>query len=98
MNLVRRQCLRILQSNVRNQSLSCRASSFKSALSLENLYPGSKLKLHTPTFVSVNTELLKNTYILNKIAIYRFYYYYLCYTLSNITSMSTERFVLGVTA
>lgn len=56
MNLVRRQCLRILQSNVRNQNISYslgRASSFKSALSLENLYPGSKLKLHTPTFVSI---------------------------------------------
>lgn len=27
--------------------------SFKSAVSLENLYPESKQKLHTPTFVSV---------------------------------------------
>jgi len=55
MNLVRRQCLRILQSNVENRNTSYnfgRTSSFKSALSLENLYPGSKLKLYTPTFVS----------------------------------------------
>ncbi|XP_011641996.1 peptidyl-tRNA hydrolase ICT1, mitochondrial [Pogonomyrmex barbatus] len=52
MNLVRGQYLRILQNNVRNISYSCgKASNFKSALSLENLHPGSKLKLHTPTFV-----------------------------------------------
>ncbi|KAL0122528.1 hypothetical protein PUN28_007319 [Cardiocondyla obscurior] len=53
MNFITRQCWRILQSGVRGQktSLSCRAYSFKSALCLENLYPGSTLKLHTPTFV-----------------------------------------------
>ncbi|KAG5305616.1 ICT1 hydrolase, partial [Acromyrmex insinuator] len=54
MNLVRRQCLRILQSNINSQNISynlSRAFSFKSPFSLENLYPGSKLKLYTPTFV-----------------------------------------------
>ncbi|KYN08641.1 PREDICTED: peptidyl-tRNA hydrolase ICT1, mitochondrial [Cyphomyrmex costatus] len=57
MNLVRKQCLSkiFLQSNINRQNISYslgRTSSFKSALSLENLYPKSKLKLHTPTFVS----------------------------------------------
>ncbi|XP_011700900.1 PREDICTED: peptidyl-tRNA hydrolase ICT1, mitochondrial [Wasmannia auropunctata] len=54
MNLVRRQCLRILQCNVKSRDTSYnlgRAFSFKSALSLENLYAGSKQKLYTPTFV-----------------------------------------------
>ncbi|XP_011162927.1 peptidyl-tRNA hydrolase ICT1, mitochondrial [Solenopsis invicta] len=53
MNIVRRQCFKILQSNVESQRLLYtldRTFSFKSALSLENLYPGSNLKLHTPTF------------------------------------------------
>ncbi|XP_020291070.1 peptidyl-tRNA hydrolase ICT1, mitochondrial isoform X2 [Pseudomyrmex gracilis] len=52
MNFVGRQCLRILQSDVKPQTrLSRRFLSFKSAISLENLYPGSKQNLYTPTFV-----------------------------------------------
>ena len=68
MNLVRRQCLRTLWSNINSQNISyslSRASSFKSAFSLENLYPGSKLKLYTPIFVSVYWST--NTYIINNI-------------------------------
>ncbi|XP_012523988.1 peptidyl-tRNA hydrolase ICT1, mitochondrial [Monomorium pharaonis] len=55
MNIVRRQCLRILHSNLKSQTISYspgRTFSFKSAMSLENLYPESKLKLYTPTFKS----------------------------------------------
>ncbi|EFN77154.1 peptidyl-tRNA hydrolase ICT1, mitochondrial [Harpegnathos saltator] len=54
MNFVGRQCLRVLQNNVKHQSLSYnfdRVFSFKSALSLENLYPESRQKLYTPSFV-----------------------------------------------
>ncbi|XP_070172408.1 large ribosomal subunit protein mL62 [Polyergus mexicanus] len=54
MNFLSRQCFRILHSNVKNQNALCnfsRAFSFKSEVSLEKLYPESKLKLHTPSFV-----------------------------------------------
>lgn len=96
MNLVTRQCLRILQGNVRNQKThGLRVSSFRSALSLENFYPESKLKLHTPTFVSI-TDLFKNTNKnTNKIdhanMLFLLLFIINCYILSNITSMSTER-------
>ncbi|XP_032676889.1 peptidyl-tRNA hydrolase ICT1, mitochondrial [Odontomachus brunneus] len=54
MNFIGRQCLRILRNNVKDQNLSYNlsgVSGFKSAVSLENLYPESKQKLHTPSFV-----------------------------------------------
>ncbi|XP_012217354.1 large ribosomal subunit protein mL62 [Linepithema humile] len=55
MNFVGKQCLRNLQNNVRSHNLPItrlgRTFTFKSALSLENLYPGSRQKLHTPNFV-----------------------------------------------
>ncbi|XP_014469971.1 PREDICTED: peptidyl-tRNA hydrolase ICT1, mitochondrial [Dinoponera quadriceps] len=54
MNIIGRQCLRILQNNVKSPNLSHdfgRVFSFKSAVSLKNLYPESKQKLYTPSFV-----------------------------------------------
>ncbi|XP_072764818.1 large ribosomal subunit protein mL62 [Anoplolepis gracilipes] len=54
MNFLSRQYLKILQSNVKNQNALCnfsRAFSFKSEISLEKLYPQSKQKLYTPSFV-----------------------------------------------
>ncbi|EFN63374.1 Immature colon carcinoma transcript 1 protein [Camponotus floridanus] len=54
MNFLTRQYFRILQSNVRNQNALCnfgRAFNFKSEVSLEKLYPESKQKLYTPSFV-----------------------------------------------
>jgi ABC-type transport system involved in Fe-S cluster assembly fused permease/ATPase subunit len=57
MNSFGKQYLRILQNVIKNQNLSYhldRNYCFKSAISLETLYPGSKQKLYTPSFVSVN--------------------------------------------
>ncbi|EZA56463.1 hypothetical protein DMN91_010238 [Ooceraea biroi] len=54
MNFFGRQCLRILQNEIKNRHLSChrgREYCFKSALSLRTLYPGSNQKLYTPSFV-----------------------------------------------
>ena len=53
MNVVGRQCLKILKNNVTQQNQSCllgRALAYKSAFSLDKLYPTSNLKLYTPTF------------------------------------------------
>ncbi|XP_014238058.1 peptidyl-tRNA hydrolase ICT1, mitochondrial [Trichogramma pretiosum] len=54
MNFVGRQCLRILKndSTATKHVLGFgRSVSFKSAYSLENLYPKSNLTIHTPKFV-----------------------------------------------
>ncbi|KMQ95105.1 immature colon carcinoma transcript 1 protein [Lasius niger] len=54
MNFLSRQYLRILHSNVKNQTALCnfgRAFSFKSDISLEKLYPESKQKLFTANFI-----------------------------------------------
>ncbi|XP_078053089.1 large ribosomal subunit protein mL62 [Augochlora pura] len=52
MNIVGRQCLRIFQNDMSQHQFSVlgRALTYKSAYSMENLYPTSNLKLYTPTF------------------------------------------------
>lgn len=55
MNILRRQCLRIFSNaiNIENNLLPVgRLFSYKSAFSLENIYPTSNMRLHTPNFVS----------------------------------------------
>lgn len=55
MNYITRQCLKVVKNEFLNISPMYglgRTFSYKSAFSLENLYPKSNLKIHTPNFVS----------------------------------------------
>lgn len=99
MNLITRQCLRILQGNVKNQrtSYNLRTSTFKSALSLENFYPESTLKLHTPTFVSIYwfyLEILESKIDSAHTSLLLFIINNCCSFFNNITSMLTEWLLL----
>ncbi|XP_043482495.1 peptidyl-tRNA hydrolase ICT1, mitochondrial [Leptopilina heterotoma] len=53
MNLLRRQCLNTFCNaiNKQNNNIIGRFVSFKSAFSLDKIYPTSNLRLYTPTFV-----------------------------------------------
>lgn len=56
MNLLRRQCVKMFSNSIivqNNCNIIARLSSFKSAFSLENIYPTSNMQLHTPNFVSI---------------------------------------------
>jgi hypothetical protein len=55
MNYIVQKCLDTLKSNIiRQNQIQCliRMISYKSAYSLEKLYPTSNLNLYTPNFVS----------------------------------------------
>lgn len=65
MNLLGRQCLNTFCNavNKQNNNPIGRLVSFKSAVSLEKIYPTSNMRLYTPTFVSklkysVNLEII----------------------------------------
>ncbi|XP_058790324.1 large ribosomal subunit protein mL62 [Phymastichus coffea] len=66
MNFVGRQCLRILKkelySNSHSRALG-RTYTYKSAYSLENLYPKSNINLYTPNFVPEDPSIKFNGYI-----------------------------------
>lgn len=64
MNIFTRQCVKILKTSCQRQINSPVSNfSFKSAVSLENLYPGSRLKLFTANFVPENPNAKFNGYI-----------------------------------
>ncbi|XP_031831579.1 large ribosomal subunit protein mL62 [Nomia melanderi] len=66
MNIVGRQCLRIFQHDVTQQNHFCflrRALTYKSALSLDKIYPTSNLKLYTPAFVPEDPNAKFSGYI-----------------------------------
>ncbi|XP_054000693.1 peptidyl-tRNA hydrolase ICT1, mitochondrial [Hylaeus anthracinus] len=66
MNIVGRQCLRIFKSDQTQQGLCNilgRTLAYKSAVSLDKLYPTSNLKLYTPTFVPEDPNVKFDGYI-----------------------------------
>ncbi|XP_076246125.1 large ribosomal subunit protein mL62 [Calliopsis andreniformis] len=66
MNVIGRQCLRIFKSDLTQQNQFCilgRALAYKSAFSLDKLYPTSNLKLYTPTFVPEDPNAKFSGYI-----------------------------------
>ncbi|XP_076635878.1 large ribosomal subunit protein mL62 [Colletes latitarsis] len=66
MNIVSRQCIRIFKNDLTQQAKCCifgRALTYKSAISLDKLYPTSNLKLYTPTFVPEDPNAKFNGYI-----------------------------------
>ncbi|XP_033211060.1 peptidyl-tRNA hydrolase ICT1, mitochondrial isoform X1 [Belonocnema kinseyi] len=73
MNFLGRQFLKIIQDEIRSQSNVCavrRLFSYKSAFSLENLYPKSNMRLYTPNFVPEDPNAKFNGFIpLDKIKV-----------------------------
>ncbi|XP_043263659.1 peptidyl-tRNA hydrolase ICT1, mitochondrial isoform X2 [Colletes gigas] len=66
MNIVSRQCIRIFRNDLTQQNqcfIFGRALAYKSAISLDKLYPTSNLKLYTPTFVPEDPNAKFNGYI-----------------------------------
>ncbi|XP_043502337.1 peptidyl-tRNA hydrolase ICT1, mitochondrial [Polistes fuscatus] len=63
MNLFTRQCLRIFKTSTQICINSPKTIGYKSAFSLENLYPGSSLKLFTANFVPEDPSAKFNGYI-----------------------------------
>ncbi|KZC04553.1 Peptidyl-tRNA hydrolase ICT1, mitochondrial, partial [Dufourea novaeangliae] len=66
MNMVSRNYLRIFQNNIAQQnhfSILSRVFAYKSAFSLEKLYPTSNLKLYTPTYVPEDETVKFNGFI-----------------------------------
>ncbi|XP_076289287.1 large ribosomal subunit protein mL62 [Lasioglossum baleicum] len=65
MNIVGRQCLRIFHNDLKQHQFSIlgRALTYKSAFSLEKIYPTSNLNLYTPAFVPENPNAKFNGYI-----------------------------------
>ncbi|XP_076379432.1 large ribosomal subunit protein mL62 [Megalopta genalis] len=65
MNIVSRQCLRIFQNDLTQYHFSIlgRALTYKSAFSIDKLYPTSNLKLYTPSFHPEDPKSKFNGYI-----------------------------------
>ncbi|XP_076645390.1 large ribosomal subunit protein mL62 [Halictus rubicundus] len=65
MNIVGRQCFRIFQGGLTQHHFSIlgRALTYKSAFSLEKIYPTSNLNLYTPAFVPENPNAKFSGYI-----------------------------------
>ncbi|KAK2581111.1 hypothetical protein KPH14_007931 [Odynerus spinipes] len=64
MNIFMRQCVKILTTSCQRQiNLPISSFGYKSAVSLENLYPGSKLKLFTANFVPEDPSTKFDGYI-----------------------------------
>ncbi|XP_046734414.1 peptidyl-tRNA hydrolase ICT1, mitochondrial [Diprion similis] len=66
MNFIARQFVKAIKNEITNQSHVCglgRTLSYKSAYSLDNLYPKSSLKLYTPNFVPEDPNAKFNGFI-----------------------------------
>ncbi|XP_047360096.1 peptidyl-tRNA hydrolase ICT1, mitochondrial [Vespa velutina] len=63
MNIFTRECVRILKTSNKSCINSAKTFAYKSAVSLENLYPKSSLKLFTADFVPEDPSVKFNGYI-----------------------------------
>ncbi|KAF7389162.1 hypothetical protein V1477_014741 [Vespula maculifrons] len=63
MNIFTRQCVKILKTSSKMCINSPKTFAYKSAVSLENLYPNSNLKLFTANFVPEDASAKFNGYI-----------------------------------